>query len=86
VPPGADWSKVSFVGFTLMGEGTIGVPIAAILSAVPTLKLATLFLGSSLPVEVPVEISIAPISIAVHRDHDGKVVLPPNSVTPQWWP
>jgi len=86
VRPGSDWANVKFVGFTLVGDGTIGVPVTAILSAVPTLRFAALFLGNTLPVEIPIEITNAPISIPVHRDGTGKVVLPPNSVAPNWWP
>jgi hypothetical protein len=70
----------------LSGQGTIALPVAAILSAIPTLRLAALFLGNSLPVQLPVEISNPPISIPIHRDAHNQVVLPANAVTPQWWP
>jgi hypothetical protein len=86
VTPGSDWSKVSFVGFTLVGDGAIGVPVAAILSAIPSVNFAMMFLGTTLPIDIPIELSVAAISIPIHRNAAGKVVLPPNSVTPAWWP
>ena len=86
VAVGADWSKVNQVGFTLSGEGTVTVPVASILAAIPTLKFAALLLGSALPVQIPIEISYPPIEIPIHRDANNKVVLQPHAVTPKWWP
>jgi hypothetical protein len=83
--PGADWSKVNAVGFTLSGQGTIALPVDGILRAIPTLSLAALLLGKSIPAEIPLEIGHPPILIPIHRDARGHAVLPPHSVTPDWW-
>ena len=82
----ADWkARAATVGFTLSGAGTVTLPIAQIVAAIPTIGLMIGAISHFLPANLPIEISYPPISIPVHRNVHGDVALPSNLTVPSWW-